>query len=103
MKHPKDIANCLPAHKSGRHCVAPDSPWWIQSDALLAKTLGRGNDLLWHRFVLDDFPVVVKVVYEKIQCVDALLQALVDSLPFRRRDNSWNQVKRQCFLDSRAL
>ena len=61
--------------------------------ALLAVGDGGGDHFGGNGAVLEDFLVVIDVVDEGVERVDALLEAAFDAVPFVRRDDARDQVE----------
>ena len=83
------------AHQVRAGDVAPDAPGRIDAAALGAIERRRLDDLFRNNFVFQDFLVVVDVVDEFVQRVDALLEAALDPVPFLSADDTRNQVERE--------
>ena len=69
------------AHQIGAGDVAPDPPRRIDARALRAVERGRADDLFRDDLVLQDLLIVIDVVDELVERVDALLEAALDPLP----------------------
>jgi hypothetical protein len=83
--------------------VTPDAARRLQPDTLLAEADGRFQNLGRHDAVLDDPLVVIHVVDEEIQRVDALLQAALDVAPLRCGDDTRNEIERKDALGAGAI
>src|SRR5207247_2105764 len=91
------------ADQVGAGNVAPDPARWIQSDTFRTKA-GRGSDhLLGHDAVPDDPPLVIQVVDETVERLDALGESAFDPVPLRGRHNPGNQIERQRFFEAGAF
>jgi len=73
--------------------VAPDSARRIQAHALGAKTLGRTDHFFGYDPVLDDFLLVVKIVEEKVQRLNALLQPALNPVPLLGADHARHDIE----------
>ena len=69
------------AHQVGAGDVAPDAARRIDAHALRTVERGRADDLLGNDLVLQDLLIVIDVVDELVERVDALLEAALDPLP----------------------
>ena len=78
--------------------MAPYALRRLQPDALLAEPLGGEDDLFGNDTVPNDLAVVVDVVDEQVQRVDALPQAPVDPVPLLGRDQARHEVERKDLL-----
>src|SRR5207244_8065562 len=63
--------------------------------ASLAERFCRKNQVSGDDDVVQDLLLVIDVVDEKIQRMNALPQPTVDLCPLPRRNNPWNDVKRK--------
>src|SRR5579864_903988 len=69
--------------------------------AHLASIAARANhDFSGNDTLVEDALLVVNVVEEQINGVDALLQSALYDLPFIRPDQPWHQVKRHNLIDA---
>ena len=75
----------------------------IQSGAARQHVLARGNQPLWNHPVLDDLAIVIDVVDEQIQGLDALLEPALDVLPLARLDNPRHDVEGPDLFGSRLV
>ena len=53
--------------------------------------------------VFDDLAVVVKIINEEIERLNALFEAALDAFPFRRADDARDEVEGQRFFDPGAF
>ena len=83
--------------------MAPDAARRFPANALLAIGFRRENDLARHDAVVEDPLLVVKIVDEQVQRVNALLKPLLQPEPLSRRDNAWHDVEREDLLHSSLL
>ncbi len=81
------------AHQVRAGDMAPDAPGRIQPVTLLPVRDRRRDHLGGNRAVLENFLVVVDVVDEGVERVDALLQAAFDAVPFVGRHDARDQVE----------
>src|ERR1035437_1389827 len=83
--------------------MAPDATRRFPTDALFAVGFGGENDLTRHDAVVEDLLLVVKVIDEQVQRVNALLETLFQPAPLDRRDNARHNVEREDLLHARLL
>ena len=91
------------AHQVGSGDVAPDPPRRIDARALGAVEGGRMDDLFRDDLVLQDLLVVINVVDELVERVDALLEAALDPVPLLGADDARNQVEGENALRARRI
>ena len=83
--------------------MAPDAAGRIDAVALRAVEGGRLDDLLGDDLVLQDFLVVVNVVDELVEGVDALLESALNPFPLLGADDAGNQVEGENALSAGGI
>ena len=83
------------AHQVGAGDVAPDALRRVQPDALRPEGRRGVDDLGGNDPVLDDLLLVIDVVDERVQRVDALLQPALDPCPLRGAHDARDEVERE--------
>src|SRR5262245_47463504 len=86
------------AHQIRPSDMAPNAPGWIEPDALFPVCLGRKHDLCGKHAVFQDLLVVIKIVNEKIQSLDPLLEAPLDADPLSGWHDAGYHVERKYLL-----
>ena len=72
-----------------------DIPRYVEADHVPAELLARVDDLARHDAVFEDATLVIDVFQEKVECGNALLETMLDAVPFPRRDDAREQVVRE--------
>src|SRR6266568_2701945 len=83
--------------------MAPDAARRVPPYALLPVGLCGIDNLARHHPIAQDFLVMINVVNEQVQRVDALLETLLDPAPFGGRNNPRQNIEREDFFHSRLL
>ena len=81
------------ADQIGSRDVAPHAPRRVDADALRTVEGRRANDFLRNDFILQNLLVVIDVVNEFVERVDALLESAFDAVPLFAAHNAWDQVE----------
>ena len=77
-----------------------DVPRHLQPDALAAVSGGAEDQLGRDDPVLEDQPLVIDVVNEKVERPNPLLEPALDAVPLGRRDQPGDRVERDDPLDA---
>src|SRR5207247_275797 len=81
------------ADQVGAGNVAPDSERRIETVALLAEGDGGGDHVRRDGAILEDLLLVINVVNEAVERVNALLEAAIDVVPLGSADDARDQVE----------
>jgi len=91
------------AHEIRPGDMTPDAARRIEPDAFLSIDLRRKHDLPGNDAVLEDLLIVIEIVDEQVERVDALLETFLDAAPFGGRHDARDEVERENLLRSGAF
>src|SRR5262245_3047051 len=73
--------------------MAPDAPWRPQAYTRPQQTFCRLDDKGGDDAIFEDMLLLIHIVNEEIESLNALLQATLDDSPVGGFHNTWNDIK----------